>query len=102
MKYHIYILYSEKSDKYYVGQTYDVQKRLHDHNSGERPNQKSKYTFKHRPWVLKASFEVRGGRSNAMKVEQYIKRQKSRAFIEKLLEIKDDPASLAQLIGVPI
>jgi predicted GIY-YIG superfamily endonuclease len=39
MQYFIYILYSEGSDRCYVGYTYDVQARLKDHNEGDRPKQ---------------------------------------------------------------
>jgi putative endonuclease len=87
MQYFIYILYSEGSDRYYVGYTYDVQARLKDHNEGDRPRQTSKYTFKHRPWKLVGSFFAGESRGEAMKVERYIKRQKSRAFIEKLVPL---------------
>jgi putative endonuclease len=32
MLFPIYILYSEKADRYYIGQTSDIKKRMHDHN----------------------------------------------------------------------
>ena len=99
--YFIYILYSVGSDRYYVGHTHDVDARLRDHNQAERPSQSTKYTFKHRPWVLKCHFEVGHDRGEAMKVEKYIKRQKSRRFIEKVIENHLDPENLAQLIRVP-
>ncbi|MEM8890302.1 MAG: GIY-YIG nuclease family protein, partial [Bacteroidota bacterium] len=78
MEFFIYILYSEGSDRYYVGYTHDVEARLNDHNSGDRSNQSTKYTFKHRPWKLKAAFKVASERGEVLKVERYIKRQKSR------------------------
>jgi putative endonuclease len=102
MKYYIYILYSSGSDRYYIGQTHDVEARVKEHNEGTRPDQSKKYTFKHRPWTLKASFYVGDDRSTAMKVERYIKRQKSRKFIEKLIRIHFDREKLAQLIRVPM
>ena len=102
MKFYIYILYSPGSDRYYVGQTHDVQARLMDHNEGNRSHQSTKYTFKHRPWELKASFFVSEDRGEAMKVERYIKRQKSRKFIERLVAVYLDREALAQLVGVPM
>ncbi|MEM6805174.1 MAG: GIY-YIG nuclease family protein [Bacteroidota bacterium] len=93
--FHIYILYSSKSDRYYVGHTHDVISRLDDHNHGNRPGQSKKYTFKHRPWMLKASFEISTNRSEALKVERFIKRQKSRAFIERLIESQYNQEELA-------
>ena len=99
--YSIYILHSESADKYYVGYSRDVQARLQDHNEGERPQQSTKYTFKHRPWRLVCSFEVGSSRGEAMKVEKYIKRQKSRRFLEKIIDIHKDLGGLAQLVRVP-
>jgi hypothetical protein len=37
-----------------------------------------------------------------MKVERYIKRQKSRAFIEKVVAVHLDKEKLAQLVSVPV
>ena len=101
LRYYIYILYSPGSDRYYVGYTYDVGARLKDHNEGDRPDQSTKYTFKHRPWELKASFLVGPDRGMAMKVERFIKRQKSRKFIEKVIESQHDEEKLALLVRVP-
>ncbi|MEM7372502.1 MAG: hypothetical protein AAF587_28035, partial [Bacteroidota bacterium] len=46
----------------------------------------TKFTFKHRPWELKLSFVAGNSRAEAMKIERYIKRQKSRQFIQALIE----------------
>lgn len=101
MSYYIYILYSASSDRYYVGQTQDVDARLHDHNEGDRIRQSSKYTFKHRPWELKAAFIAGKTRGEAMKLERYIKRKKSRKFIEQIIEVHLKDEALAQLVRVP-
>ncbi|MFK7921916.1 MAG: GIY-YIG nuclease family protein [Bacteroidia bacterium] len=102
MRFYIYILYSTSSDRYYVGQSHDPHARLKDHNTGDRPNQQSKYTFKHRPWELKASFCLGEERSLTIQVERYIKRQKSRKFIEQLIDFQEDLAQIAQLLRVPV
>ncbi|MEL7190896.1 MAG: GIY-YIG nuclease family protein [Bacteroidota bacterium] len=102
MKYYIYILYSPGSDKYYVGQTHNVEERLKDHNEGQRPNQHKKYTYKHRPWQLCLSFSVGSSRSDALKIERYIKSKKSRKFIKDLISCKDDREGIADLVRVPI
>jgi putative endonuclease len=52
MKYFVYILYSEAFDTYYKGQTYNVPKRVHRHNSG-----REKATARYRPWKLVWSTE---------------------------------------------
>ena len=84
----IYILYSQSADKFYVGQTSDVQKRLWEHNN---PVEKSKYTAKYIPWELILYFQVSNERGDAMKIEKFIKAQKSRKFILKLIENKNNP-----------
>ncbi len=78
--YHTYILYSESSDQYYTGYTsVGVKKRLQRHNNGTVPSTKSG-----EPWVIKycKGFETK---TEAIKWENFIKQQKSRQFIEKLI-----------------
>src|SRR5664280_1529752 len=45
--FYVYILYSPKSDRYYVGHTNDIDRRLEEHN---HPREAFKYTSKHLPW----------------------------------------------------
>jgi putative endonuclease len=94
--YYIYILSSKKSDKYYIGLTSDVFKRLGQHNN---PSVFSKYTSKHMPWELKVFFEVSESIGEAMIVERFIKNQKSRIFLEKLIEKKEDQIFFTTLIN---
>ena len=80
MPYHCYILYSQAIDKYYVGSTADLEARIAHHNAGD-----SKWTKRGIPWeiVHSESFSTRG---EALKREKFIKRQKSRIFIQQLVE----------------
>lgn len=78
---YLYILYSASSDKYYVGQTPDLETRLLFHNELSEDS----YTSKHRPWELVCSIEV-PSRSEAMKLERYVKGRKSRRYIESLVK----------------
>jgi putative endonuclease len=80
VKYVIYIIYSAKCDKYYVGHTDSLERRLDEHNSG-RGGTFSKNCY---PWILKYSeyFETR---SQAMRREKEIKDKKSRKYIEYLI-----------------
>ena len=80
--YSIYILYSEKADKYYVGQSNDVDRRLEEHNTSLR----NTYTSKYRPWRIAKVFEVGASLGKARKIENHIKRQKSRKYIQALIE----------------
>ncbi len=77
----VYILYSASSDKYYVGQTEDLQSRIVIHNN---PFESRKFTAKGIPWTLKLKLPC-DSRSTAMMMERYIKSMKSRIFIERLL-----------------
>jgi putative endonuclease len=94
--FYVYILYSQSADKFYVGQTPDVQKRFSEHNN---PVEKSKYTAKYIPWELILYFPVSDERGDAMKVEKFIKAQKSRKFILKLIDNKDDLRFFQKLIA---
>jgi len=79
--FYVYILYSHKYDRYYIGHTSDVNKRLEVHNNPRE----NKYTSKYIPWELKLFFKVSESRGEAMLVERFIKKQKSREFIRKLI-----------------
>ena len=96
--FYLCILYSSSSDKYYVGYTEDAEKRLNEHNNSERTT----YTSKHRPWILKKSIALGKNRGFAMKVEKAVKKTKSRLIIEKIVLEINDLAELAQLVRVPI
>ena len=96
--YHIYILYSYSSNKYYVGYSIDPQRRLIEHNT--KPF--NTYTSKYRPWVLKACFECGESEQQAMELERFIKKQKSRKLLEQLCDNSFTPSSfLARLVRVP-
>jgi len=96
--FYIYIIYSEKFDKYYTGSSTDPWKRLEKHNSSSFHT----FTSKYRPWVLKAVFEAGSSRNEAESVEKFIKKQKSRRLLLKLLESEFTPTGkLAQLVRVP-
>ena len=72
MKCHVYILFSESHNKYYVGQTKSINARLESHNNGKKVS----YTSKYRPWSMFWSLEVKD-RSTAMKIEKYLKNKRS-------------------------
>ena len=74
MYYYLYILYSKSADKYYIGHTSDYQRRFEEHNHQDHFDT---YTSKHRPWELKAVFQIPGDRANAMKIERFIKSKKT-------------------------
>ena len=78
--YWLYIIKSEAVNKYYTGQTADIEKRIFHHNSG-----REKYTKIASDWKLVYSKKYKT-RQEAHKVENFIKSQKSRVFIEKIIK----------------
>jgi len=85
--FYVYILYSKAADKFYVGQTSDVARRLLEHNT---PIVNSKFTAKYIPWYLMLYFPINHDRRDTIKVEKFIKSQKSRKFIHYLISEKDN------------
>jgi len=77
----IYILYSKKIDKYYIGSSSNVQKRLEFHNS----EYNKIWSKRGQPWELVFSHQFET-KSDALKAEIFIKKQKSRIFISTLIK----------------
>jgi len=77
--FYTYILYSENADRYYVGHCEDLTQRLERHN-----NKLVLSTKNYTPWRL-VYHETYSTRKEANARELYIKRMKSRKFIEKLI-----------------
>ncbi|WP_339816599.1 GIY-YIG nuclease family protein [uncultured Algoriphagus sp.] len=78
MEFVVYILFSERLGKYYVGQTSDLDKRLKRHNSG-----RERFTRLGTPWVLVHS-ELTNSRAEAMKLEKKIKNLGAKRYLELL------------------
>ena len=96
--YYVYIIYSEQYDKYYVGSTRDPWKRLDKHNTSKF----NTFTSKYRPWSLKVVFEAGVSRSDSENIEKFIKAQKSKTLLLKLIDKTFEPnGKLAQLVRVP-
>ena len=76
---YVYIIYSSKVNKYYVGACSDLNRRLYEHNIGH-----SKFTSTGTPWELKYS-ELFSNLQDAKKRELEIKKKKSRIYIEQLI-----------------
>ncbi len=75
----VYILHSSKLDRYYVGYTNDIERRISEHN-----RKKGKYTDAGIPWSLAYSEEY-ATKKGAMDREKYIKSQKSKEYIKSLI-----------------
>ena len=85
----VYILQSKKTNGYYIGQTENVTIRLAQHNAEDN----SHFTFRDMPWVLKVVLEC-NNRNHAMKLEAFIKKQKSKVFIQKIISSTEVQQSL--------
>ena len=95
--FYVYILYSTSSNKYYVGQTENVEVRLKYHNELSE----NSFTSKHRPWEVKRIIEVKN-RTEALIIEKYIKKRKSRKYIEEFIKYDKIVEELLEKIYVPI
>ena len=76
---YIYVIQSLANQGYYVGVTRNLEERLCRHNSG-----RSRYTKNKGPWVYKHTV-LFDNYSSARKREIFIKKQKSRKYIESLI-----------------
>jgi len=76
----LYILFSNKINKYYVGSTNNLERRLYEHNIGH-----SVFTKTGAPWslILSKPFD---SLENARKEERRIKKCKSRKYIENYVK----------------
>ena len=79
MHYTVYILYSASVDRFYIGYTSDIDRRLEEHNSNQ-----SKYTKNKGPWKLMYS-ETYAEKSEAIKRERFLKAQRNREFYLRLI-----------------
>ncbi len=76
----VYIIYSEKFDKYYIGQTNNFNERFERHNNGYEG-----FTKPYRPWRKILVLE-KSNRSDAMDLERKLKnlsKQRLINFIQK-------------------
>lgn len=78
--FYVYIIYSKKINKYYVGYSSNLKERIRKHNCGS-----SKYTSKGTPWKL-IYYEVFLSNIDARKEEKFLKSGKGRERLKFLLE----------------
>ena len=82
---YVYVLFSKKLKKYYIGETHDIALRLARHNSDYYEN---KYTKRGQPWELKFELECES-KKQAKKIEQHIKKMKSARYIQNFMKYED-------------
>ncbi|MBL0047025.1 MAG: GIY-YIG nuclease family protein [Bacteroidetes bacterium] len=91
VKHFCYIIYSPTLNKFYVGETSDFNRRLIQHNQNFFP---LSYTSKAKDW-LEFLVIVCEDPKHARNMESFIKKMKSRKFIESL---KTEPEKLNDII----
>jgi putative endonuclease len=91
--YYVYILYSERSDRYYIGHTSDPERRLFVHNN----NPNNTFTSKYRPWNIVFKHTISESRSEALKIERYLKNRKSKELLNRLIENQSEGYYVDQL-----
>jgi len=77
---YLYILQSEVNQRYYIGSTDNLERRLKEHNEG-----KSTYTKVTKPFQLVFSTQY-PTLSDARRIEYKLKRAKSKIIIEKIIK----------------
>jgi putative endonuclease len=91
MKFTVYIIYSPTLDLFYVGQTYDLEKRIQEHNTAAFKNS---FTSKTQDWNLFLSIGCRT-RELATKIEQHIKSMRKRKYY---FDLKEYPEIVERLL----
>ena len=91
----VYILFSKKLNKFYIGVSVDIDRRLNEHNSG-----KSKFTSRGVPWQLMYT-EVFPTLIEAKKRELQIKKRKSRIYLQELINCNSSNPRMKMVLGSP-
>ena len=78
---YLYISYSNSANKYYVGETHNIDERIQKHNIHIYKNS---YTKISNDWVIALTFDC-NCKEDAIYLESFIKKMKSKKFIEKII-----------------
>jgi putative endonuclease len=89
---YLYIIYSSKVNKFYVGETDDVELRLLKHNNHSYQGSFTKIAD---DWEAVMLFEC-FTRNQSLLLEKFIKSMKSKIFIQKIIE---NPKILEDIIS---
>jgi len=76
----VYLLFSEKINKFYIGKTTDINRRFIEHTLGEE-----KYTRAGRPWRLLSIIKC-ATESGMTKLENKLKKSKNKTYTKWFFE----------------
>ena len=79
----VYVLYSTKYNKIYIGYTSDLENRFLSHNQLATKG----YTLRYRPWII-AYTEEFATKTDALKRELYLKSTQGRKFVWDIIHEK--------------
>ena len=91
MAHHVYILHSNKLNRFYIGESSDVVKRLLFHENSEA----RKFTAKAKDWKLYLKIACEN-KKQALGIETHLKNMKSSTYIENLKKYPEMVAKLLQ------
>lgn len=77
--YIVYVLKSKRFEHYYIGQTFNLNRRLQEHNFGN-----TYWTKRYRPWEV-IYLEILKTKQEAIKREKYFKSHVGRNWLKKKL-----------------
>ncbi len=75
----VYVLFSEKLNKFYIGFTTNLDERLHFHETAET----RKFTYNATDWIVFLTIECES-KSQGLGIEKHIKSMKSKVYIYNL------------------
>lgn len=77
--YYVYVLFSLKDEKFYIGFSADVQRRFEEHSQGKNTSTKLR-----RPFVL-LYYEGHYSKADAQRRERYFKTTKGKVTLKQML-----------------
>ena len=77
----VYILHSQKLNRYYIGYTSDFDLRLEFHKNADT----RKFTYNATDWILFLKIDCTN-KKQALSIEKHIKNMKSKTYIQNLLQ----------------
>jgi len=89
---YLYILYSKLSQKFYIGETNNINERVIKHNNHSYSNSFTKIA---NDWEIVLTFNCTD-RDEALYLERFIKRMKSKNFNNKII---NDPSILKDILS---
>jgi putative endonuclease len=78
--FYVYIIYSDKLQRFYTGSTDNFTRRFEEHNNGKHADS---FTLRGIPWILHHLIKCRTS-EQAYKIEKHIKSMRSTVYIKNL------------------